>query len=320
MQKRPLGRSGLSIPPLVFGGNVFGWTADEATSFRLLDRLVEAGLNAIDTADIYSHWAPNHRGGESETVIGNWLKRRGRRDDVIILTKVGGPMPDRAEGGGGKGLKRDWIRRGVEASLRRLQTDHIDLYQAHFDDPDTPLRETVGAFAELIATGKVRAVGASNYSAARLREALETAAEMGVPRYESLQPHYNLMEREGFERELQPYCYEQGLGVIPYFSLAAGFLTGKYRSEADLSKSPRGEGVRKYLDARGKRVLEALDDVASQHGATPAQVAIAWLVNRAGITAPIASATREEQLEDLIKAVTLDIRPADVAALDGASA
>ncbi|MDT8330856.1 aldo/keto reductase [Roseomonas gilardii] len=315
MERRPLGRSGLTLPPLVFGGNVFGWTADETTSFRLLDRLVEAGFNAIDTADIYSHWAPGHSGGESENVIGKWLKQRGRRDDVLILTKVGGEMP-----GQGKGLGRAWIKKEVEHSLKRLHTDHIDLYQSHFDDPDTPLAETMGAYAELIAEGKVRAVGASNYSAARLREALTAAAELGVPRYESLQPHYNLMEREGFEKELQPLCYEEGIGVITYFSLAAGFLTGKYRSEEDLGQSPRGNGVKKYLNPRGLAVLRALDEVSARHGVTQAQVAIAWLANRGGVTAPIASATKLEQLEDLLKAATLKLSAEDMAALDKASA
>ncbi|MFT8243071.1 aldo/keto reductase [Roseomonas sp. BN140053] len=315
MEQRSLGRSGIAIPPLVFGGNVFGWTADEATSFRLLDALVEAGFNAIDTADVYSHWVPGHQGGESETVIGRWLQRRGRRDDVLILTKVGMRM-----GSGEQGLSPDWIRREVEASLRRLQTDTIDLYQAHRDDESTPLEDTLGAFAELIRQGKVRAIGASNYSAARLREALDTSARLGLPRYESLQPLYNLMERPGFEAELGPLCREEEVGVIPYSSLASGFLTGKYRSEADRTKSPRGERTTRYLDARGRRVLAALDEAAARLGATPAQVAIAWLVARPGVTAPIASATSTQQLEDLLKGAQLSLDREAIEALDQASA
>jgi aryl-alcohol dehydrogenase-like predicted oxidoreductase len=315
MEKRRLGGSGIEIPPLVFGGNVFGWTADEATSFRLLDALVAAGFNAIDTADVYSVWARGHRGGESETVIGNWLKRRGRRDDVIIATKVGAPM-----GSGDKGLSRAWIMQEVDASLQRLQTDVIDLYQAHRDDPDTPQEETAQAFAELVKQGKVRALGASNFSAARLQSALEVSRKLGVPRYESLQPHYNLVERPAYETELEPLCRAEGLGVINYYALAAGFLTGKYRSAADLSKSPRGGGVRKYLSEHGFRVLTALDDVAARHGATPAQVALAWLIARPGVTAPIASATSLEQLHDILGAVELQLDTRDITTLDTASA
>ena len=312
---RPLGRSGLSLPPLVFGGNVLGWTADEATSFRLLDALVEAGFNAVDTADIYSAWAPGHRGGESESVLGRWLARRGRRNDVLLLTKVGGEMP-----GEGKGLSAAWIERAVEGSLRRLGTDRIDLYQAHFDDADTPLEETLGAFARLIAAGKVGAIGASNYSAPRLREAIETSARLGLPRYESLQPHYNLVERPGYEGALEPLVRAEGIGVIPYFSLAAGFLTGKYRDAADASKSARGGGAVKYLNPRGLRVLAALDEVSARHGAGPAQVALAWLMARPGLTAPIASATSAEQLRDLLAAARLRLDAGDIAALDRASA
>jgi aryl-alcohol dehydrogenase-like predicted oxidoreductase len=298
----------------MFGGNVFGWTADEATSFRLLDACVAAGINAIDTADVYSVWARGHRGGESETVIGNWLKRRGRRDDVLIATKVGSQM-----GSGDKGLSRAWIMRECDASLRRLRTDVIDLYQAHRDDPDTPQEETAQAFADLIRQGKVRAIGASNFSAARLKSALEVSKTHNLPRYESLQPLYNLMERAAFETELEPLCHAEQLGVINYYALAAGFLTGKYRSEADLNKSPRGGGVKKYLDARGQRVLKALDAVAAAHKATPAQVALAWLIARPSVTAPIASATSLEQLQDIVQAAELKLGTRDIETLNAAS-
>jgi aryl-alcohol dehydrogenase-like predicted oxidoreductase len=314
MEKRALGKSGISIPPLVFGGNVFGWTADRATSFRLLDALVDAGFNAIDTADMYSTWVPGHQGGEPETVIGNWLKQRGGRDKLSIFTKVGMAM-----GSGGKGLSKRWITEEIERSLARLQTDYIDLYQSHVDDEETPLEETLGAYASLIEQGKVRAIGASNYTAPRLKEALETSARLGLPRYEALQPHYNLVERAIFETELEPLCRAKKLGVINYYALASGFLTGKYRSEADLSKSPRGAGVKKYLDARGRRILKALDDVAASHAATPGQVAIAWLIARPSVTAPIASATSLDQLQDLLKAAMLQLKPKEIEALNQAS-
>lgn len=315
MELRELGRSGLRVSPLCLGGNVFGWTAGEADSFRLLDRFVEAGGNFIDTADVYSVWAPGHQGGESETVIGNWLAQGGgRREKVVIATKVGMELaPDR------KGLAAAYIRRAVEDSLRRLRVERIDLYQAHKDDPETPLEETLGAFAELIREGKVRAIGASNHEAPRLREALETSARLGLPRYESLQPHYNLAERMRYEAALEAVCQEEGLGVIPYFSLAAGFLTGKYRSEADLGQSPRGQGVAKYLDERGLGILAALDAVAARHGATPARVALAWMMARPGITAPIASATKPEQLEELLAATALRLDQEDMERLDRAS-
>ncbi|MDR3465188.1 MAG: aldo/keto reductase [Xanthobacteraceae bacterium] len=316
MEQRRLGTSSLLIPPLVFGGNVFGWSADEAVSFRLLDRLVEAGLTAIDTADVYSRWVPGHQGGESEAIIGRWLRQRGRRDDVVIMTKVGMEMPGR-----GKGLSPDWIRRSVEESLKRLQTDYIDLYQAHQDDPDTPLPETLAAFGDLIRAGKVRAIGASNYSAERLEEALSASDANTLPRYVSLQPHYNLVERPLYEDALEAVCLRHRLGVIPYYSLASGFLSGKYRSEADLGKSAaRGRAVAKYLIGKGPRVLAALDTVAAATAATPAQVALAWLMARPSITAPIASASRPEQLDDLIKAATLKLSAAQIAALDAASA
>lgn len=315
MEMRALGRSGLKVSPLCFGGNVFGWTANEADSFRLLDRFVEAGFNFIDTADVYSRWAPGHQGGESETVLGNWLARGGKRDRVIIATKVGMEMgPDR------KGLAPAYIRQAVEDSLRRLKTDVIDLYQSHKDDPDTPLEETLGAYAELIKAGKVRAIGASNYEAPRLKAALEASAKHGLPRYESLQPHYNLVERAHYESGLEALCEEEGLGVIPYFSLAAGFLTGKYRSKDDLGKSPRGErSVAQYLNEQGLGVLAALDEVAARHKAKPAQVALAWLMARPSITAPIASATKLEQLEDLIGATELRLDAEDIERLNRAS-
>jgi aryl-alcohol dehydrogenase-like predicted oxidoreductase len=315
LPRRPLGRSGIDLPPLMFGGNVFGWTADTTTSFALLDALVDAGFNAIDTADVYSRWAPGHSGGESETVIGAWLAARGGRENVIIATKVGMDMGD-----GHVGLSRAWITRAVNDSLRRLQTDYIDLYQAHKDDEATPLEETLEAFASLIAAGKVRAIGASNYSAPRLREALDVSARLGVPRYESLQPHYNLVERAIYEDALEPLCAAEGLGVINYFALAAGFLTGKYRSEADLARSPRGAGVAKYLDDRGKRILAALDAAAAKLQVTPGQIAIAWLIARPSITAPIASATSLEQLHDLLAAARLQLDAETIAALDRASA
>ncbi len=314
LAKRTLGHSKISIPPLMFGGNVFGWTADEKASFALLDGLLDAGLNAIDSADVYSRWVPGHSGGESETVIGKWLASRGVRDRVIIATKVGMDL-----GGDHSGLSKRWITQAVEDSLRRLQTDYIDLYQAHCDDAETPLEETLSAFATLIEQGKVRAIGASNYSAERLREALDASERLGLPRYESLQPHYNLMERAIFEDALEDVCTSQGLGVICYFALASGFLSGKYRTEADLSKSPRGGGLAKYLNARGNRVLAALDAAAKRHNATPAQVALAWLIARPSITAPIASATTVEQLYDLVAATRLHLDDETIDDIDRAS-
>ncbi len=315
MEQRSLGRSGIKVPPLIFGGNVFGWTIDKAQSHRILDRLVDTGLNAIDTADVYSAWAPGHQGGESEAIIGEWLKASGKRSQVVIATKVGMKM-----GSGDQGLSRDWIMKEVEASLRRLQTDVIDLYQAHKDDETVPLEETLGAFAELIKAGKVRAIGASNYSAPRLRQALEVSAKHGLPRYETLQPLYNLMDRKVFEEALGPLCQAEGIGVINYYALASGFLSGKYRSEADFGKSKRGGNMGKYLTPRGLKVLAALDAVAGETAATPAQVAIAWLLAKPVVTAPIASATSLDQLEDLLGATALGLSPAQVAALDEASA
>jgi aryl-alcohol dehydrogenase-like predicted oxidoreductase len=313
MEKRNLGGSGLQIAPLMLGGNVLGWTADEATSFRLLDRFVDAGLNAIDTADTYSAWVPGHKGGESETVIGNWLKARGGRDKVVIATKVGWDAPQ-------SGLARDRILAKAEASLRRLQTDYIDLYQSHKDDAATPLEETLSAYATLIAQGKVRAIGASNYTAPRLAEALSVSAAKGLPRYEAVQPHYNLYERKGFEAALEPLVLKEGIGVIPYYALAGGFLTGKYRSAADLGKSPRGGGAGAMLNARGRRILAILDAVGARTGSAPASVALAWLMARPGITAPIASATSLPQLEELIAATQLQLDADAVRQLDEASA
>lgn len=315
MIKRKLGNSGLAIAPLAFGGNVFGWTADEATSFQLLDAFVVAGFNFIDTADVYSRWAPGHRGGESESIIGRWLKKSGKRNQVIIATKVGMEMgPDK------KGLSKAYILRAAEDSLRRLQIDCIDLYQAHIDDPATPLEETLDAFAGLIKQGKVRAIGASNYTAERLTEALEISRRLGLPRYECLQPHYNLCEHADYETKLEAVCLANGIGVISYFSLAKGFLTGKYRTEADLTKSVRGQGVKAYLNERGFRILAALDQIAKDKGTTPARVALAWLLARSSITAPIASATSLEQLTDLIEATKLELDRPTIEALNQASA
>jgi aryl-alcohol dehydrogenase-like predicted oxidoreductase len=314
MEKRNLGKSGLRVSTLVLGGNVFGWTADEATSFEILDAYVAAGGNCVDTADVYSRWAPGHKGGESETVIGNWLKKSGKRDMVVVATKVGMDMGD-----GKEGLKPAYIRRAVEASLQRLQTDHIDLYQAHKDDPNTPLEETLQAFAELVKAGKVRAIGASNYKGARLREALAISEKHSWPRYESLQPHYNLVHRAEYESDLEPVVLQAGIGVIPYFSLAAGFLTGKYRDPSDLKDKARAGMVGKYVNEHGLAVLKALDEVARQYGATPAQAALAWLIARPGITGPIASATSLKQLKELVAATELKLGSTAIEKLNSAS-
>jgi aryl-alcohol dehydrogenase-like predicted oxidoreductase len=300
---------------LALGGNVFGWTADEPTSFRVLDAFVAAGFNLIDTADMYSRWVPGHRGGESETILGKWLKRTGKRSQVVLATKVGMEM-----GPGEKGLSRAYILRAVERSLQRLQTDYIDLYQAHTDDPATPLEETLGAFAELTRQGKVRTIGASNYTAERLAQALQVSKQQGLLAYQSLQPLYNLCDRAVYEEALEPLCAKAGLGVLPYFSLASGFLTGKYRSEADLSKSPRGQTVKKHLNERGYRILQALDQVARQNDSTPARVALAWLLARPTVTAPIASATSLDQLQDLLEATRLELSVAAIESLNQASA
>lgn len=315
MQLRELGRSGLQVSPLAFGGNVFGWTVDEALSFRLLDAWLDAGFNLVDTADVYSRWVPGHVGGESEAILGKWLRQSGKRNRVVLATKVGKPMGD-----GKAGLSAAYIRAAVDASLTRLKTDHIDLYQSHDDDAGTPLEETLEAFAGLIKAGKVRAIGASNYSAPRLAEALDVSERLGLPRYESLQPLYNLYDRAVFEDALAPLCLERGVGVINFYALAAGFLTGKYRSAADAGKSARGANTtKKYLNARGLRILAALDAVAATHGATPAQVAIAWQIAQPAVTAPIASATSTAQLDELAKAATLELDDASIAALEAAS-
>lgn len=292
MQKRAIGDSGLQVAPLVFGGNVFGWTADEMTSFSMLDAFVDAGLDFIDTADVYSAWVPGHEGGESETLIGKWLSRSGKRDKVVLATKVGAhpALP---------GLKADNIRAAVEASLGRLRTDRIDVYFSHRDDPGTPLAETLGAYQRLIEAGKVRVIGASNYTGARTLEALDAAERHRLPKYQVLQPEYNLCERAGYENDIEPVALERHLAVVPYYSLASGFLTGKYRTRADLANRARGSRVEQYLNARGLRIIDALDEVAGRHGATPASVALAWLIARPSVTAPIASATSVKQLESL---------------------
>jgi len=315
MEKHKLGNSGIEFIPLAFGGNVFGWTADEATSFKLLDGYVDAGFSFVDTADVYSRWAPGNKGGESETVIGNWLRGGAKRDKVVIATKCGMDMaPDR------KGLSRAHIVRSVDDSLKRLNTDYIDLFQSHRDDPETPQEETLQTYGELIKAGKLRAIGASNFEAKRLAEALAISKSKGLPRYESLQPHYNLCERALFEGDLEQLCLKEGIGVIPYYSLASGFLSGKYRSEADLGKSKRGAGVKKYLNERGFAILAALDAAAEKLNANPAQVALAWLIQRKAITAPIVSATSLAQLHDLVAGAQLKLDPASVAAIDKASA
>ncbi|WP_062015592.1 aldo/keto reductase [Aureimonas sp. AU4] len=315
MQSRPLGRTGLSIMPLVFGGNVFGWTADEATSFRLLDAFVDHGFNAIDTADVYSAWAPGNKGGESETIIGRWLKRDpAKRDRVVVITKVGSDV------GEGKTLKEEYIPRAAERSLARLGIDRIDLYLSHWPDDTTPHEETLAAFARLKDAGKIAAIGCSNFSAEQLKASLDAARANGLPRYDVLQPEYNLVARSSLEGPLLDLCRAEEIGVITYFSLASGFLSGKYRSQADLSKSQRGGGLSKYLDARGLRVLDALDEVAGRHGAKPAEVALAWIMHKPGVTAPIASATSVEQLESLARAAALALSGDDMRRLDEASA
>ena len=313
MQQRSLGKSALSITPLAFGGNVFGWSADEKRSFELLDAFVDAGFNLVDTADVYSAWVPGNKGGDSETIIGRWFKQSGKRNRVVIATKV-------AKWDKQPGLSPVNIVQAVEGSLKRLQTDHIDLYQAHEDDATVPLEETLDAFGRLIEAGKVRVIGASNYSADRLAEALKVSRENNLPRYETLQPDYNLIDRAGYEKDLEPLIRKENIGVINYYSLASGFLSGKYRSENDLAKSSaRGDAVKKYLNPRGLQILAALDDVASSHRTKPAQVALAWLMARPGITAPIASATSIEQLQELVGAAKLTLNDTDIAQLNSAS-
>lgn len=316
MQHRSLGKTGLSIAPLVFGGNVFGWTADEKTSFDLLDAFTGAGFNAIDTADVYSRWVPGNEGGESETIIGKWLKRSGiARDKVVVITKVGSDM-----GQGRRDLRKSWIVEAVEKSLKRLQTDHIDLYLSHWPDPDTPYAETLEAHASLVKAGKVRAFGASNLDAGQLQAAFDAADKAGLPRYGVLQPEYNLYDRAGFEGALADLCQKEHIGVITYYSLASGFLTGKYRTKADTEGRARGEDVAHYLDDRGLRILAALDEVAAQTGAKPAEIALAWLMAKPAVTAPIASATSLSQLASLTKAASLSLSAEQVSALDTAGA
>ncbi len=313
--KRKLGKSDLYVSPIAFGGNVFGWTLDQQQSFRILDAFVAAGFNFIDTADTYSSWAPGNHGGESETIIGQWLKQRGKRDDVVIATKLGGDMGD-----GKKGLSADYIAKAVDASLKRLGTDYIDLYQSHYDDPETPVEETMQAFNGLIQSGKVRHLGASNLSAERIVQSNRFAAANELRGYISLQPLYNLYDRQKFETEYLPAVGAEGLAVITYYALASGFLSGKYRGEADFGKSPRGGGIKKYLDERGFRILKALDRVSAETGAPAAQLALAWQLHKPAVTAPIASATTEKQLQDLVTAANLKLTDEQLALLDEASA
>lgn len=315
MEKRKLGRSAITVAPLMFGGNVFGWTLDEAASFQMLDAFTAAGFDFIDTADVYSRFIPGNQGGESEVILGKWMKARGNRDRVILATKAGMDM-----GEGRAGLSKAYLFKAVEDSLRRLQTDYIDLYQAHVDDPGTPLEETLGAFAELIRQGKVRVIGASNYSAERLDEALAVSDRLGLPAYQSLQPLYNLIDRAVYEDRLLPLCQAKSLGVIPYFALASGFLTGKYRNEADFASSSRGAFVKHHLNDRGRRILTALDQVAEGFSATPGMVALAWLMARPTVTAPIASATSLAQLQELVQATELKLDRQAMEQLDRASA
>jgi aryl-alcohol dehydrogenase-like predicted oxidoreductase len=315
MQLRNLGSTGLQVPPIMLGGNVFGWTLNELDSVRVLDQALDAGLNFIDTADVYSRWTPGHKGGESETIVGKWLARDGRRARVILATKVGMDM-----GNGNVGLAPDYIERAVDDSLNRLRTEYIDLYQSHQDDAKTPIENTLRAYERLIKKGKVRFIGASNYTGARLREALATSRNNGLPAYQTLQPLYNLIEREPYESDLAPVAAEYGLGVLPYSSLASGFLTGKYRTEHDLEGRPRAGAVKKYMNARGRAVLDALDSVAREHETTPARVALRWLLTRPGITAPIASATKAEHVADLAAAATLQLSAGAVERLTEASA
>ena len=314
MEKRKLGNSDLFVTPITFGGNVFGWTIDEAKSFEILDGFLAAGFNFIDTADVYSRWKPGNNGGESEAIIGNWMASRKNRQQVIIATKVGSDLGD-----GKKGLTKKYITQAVEDSLTRLKTDYIDLYFSHYEDPETPILETLEAYDSLIKAGKVRWIGASNYSAENLLEALETSKKHSLAKYQVFQPEYNLYNRSKFETEYEQICVEHQLGVTNYYALASGFLTGKYRSEADLNKSQRGGGMKSFLNDRGQQILTALDQVAEQYNATPASVALAWLIARPSITAPIASVTSLEQLKDFTKATSISLQTEDIALLDEAS-
>ncbi|HEX2942550.1 MAG TPA: aldo/keto reductase [Rhodopila sp.] len=314
MEKRRLGQSSLEVPPITFGCNVFGWTADEKTSFELLDAWLDAGFNFLDTADVYSRWHPGNSGGESETIIGKWMKARKNRDKIILATKFGMDM-----GGDKKGLSRGYMQRAVEDSLRRLQTDYIDLYQSHKEDAETSIEETLSGYADLIKQGKVREIGASNFAADRLAEALRISTEKGLPRYQSLQPHYSLVDRTEFEGPLEELCLKEKIGVIGYYSLASGFLTGKYRSRADMEGRTRGSRVEKYLNDSGFRVLQALDEVGHRYEAKPGQIAIAWLIARPSVTAPIASATNLTQLAELVEAAEIDLDADSIAKIDAAS-
>lgn len=313
MQKRQLGQSDLEIAPVVFGGNVFGWTIDEKKSFEILDAFAGAGFNAIDTADVYSGWAPGNSGGESEKVIGNWLKSRRNRESMVVMTKVGGDM------GEGKSVKKAYILKAVEESLKRLNTDYIDLYQTHFDDESTPVEETLSAYDDLVKQGKVRWIGASNMTPERLLQSLSASEINGFPIYQSLQPHYNLYAREHYESQFEPLCLGHALGVITYFSLESGFLSGKYRTKEDLKKSPRGADMDKYFDTRGLKILSALDEISTIHNTTPAAVALAWLIKRQSVTAPIASATSLEQLDSIIAAPKLELVADEIGQLNSAS-
>jgi aryl-alcohol dehydrogenase-like predicted oxidoreductase len=315
MDKRKLGNTDLLVSPITFGGNVFGWTLDEKKSFEILDGFVDAGFNLIDTADVYSRWVPENTGGESERIIGNWMKARNSRNQVILTTKVGSDMGD-----GKKGLSKKYILEAVDASLQRLQTDYLDLYQSHFDDLDTPVQETLEAYDQLIRAGKIRWIGASNFSPERLKESLETSQRLSLPKYQTFQPEYNLYQREGFEKEMEKICVDNHIGVISYYALASGFLTGKYRSADDLGKSPRGGGVKDFMNERGFRILKALDEVSELYNTTPASVALAWLIARPSVTAPIASVTSMAQLQDLTKAAALKLDNEALSVLDEASA
>ncbi|MBS1947132.1 MAG: aldo/keto reductase [Bacteroidetes bacterium] len=314
MQKRKLGNTNLEFAPLALGGNVFGWTIDEPDSFKVMDVFESGGFNFIDTADVYSRWAPGNTGGESETIIGKWMKQKNNRHKIIVATKVGSDM-----GQGHKDLSKKYILKAAEGSLLRLQTDYIDLYQTHWDDDKAPVEETLEAYAELMRQGKVRWIGASNLSPERLKKSFEASKKHGYPVYQSFQPGYNLYDRGNYEKEIEPICIQHNMGVITYYSLASGFLSGKYRSENDLSKSKRGAGIKKYLNERGFKILHALDEVAKEHNTVPSSVAIAWLLSRPSITAPISSATSSEQLNDLIKAVELKLTEADTELLNKAS-
>jgi aryl-alcohol dehydrogenase-like predicted oxidoreductase len=315
MDKRKLGNTDLLVSPITFGGNVFGWTLDEQKSFEVLDGFVDAGFNLIDTADVYSRWVPANTGGESERIIGNWMKARNNRNQIILTTKVGSDMGD-----GKKGLSKKYILEAVDASLRRLQTDYLDLYQSHFDDLDTPVQETLEAYDQLIRAGKIRWIGASNFSPERFKESLETSQRLSLPKYQTFQPEYNLYQREGFEKEMEKICIDNHIGVISYYALASGFLTGKYRFADDLGKSPRGGGVKDFMNERGFRILKALDEVSELYNTTPASVALAWLIARPSVTAPIASVTSMAQLQDLTKAAALKMDNEALSVLDEASA